>query len=73
MFVFGLIRVDSQIFDSIRKQLFRQEDRIYRINKSGFRKRRTPQNDPMGFALIHSPSVLSVTSVVNSAGFGSKR
>ena len=33
-------------------------DRIYRINKSGFRKRRTPQNDPIGFALIHSPSVL---------------
>ena len=42
----------------------RQEDRINRIsrisriNKSGFRKRRTPQNDPIGFALIHSPSVL---------------
>jgi hypothetical protein len=42
----------------------RQEDRINRIsriNKSGFRKRRTPQNDPIGFALIHSPSVLSVS------------
>ena len=40
------------------------------MNKSGFRKRRTPQNDPMGFALIHSPSVLSVSSVVHSAGPG---
>jgi hypothetical protein len=42
----------------------RQEDRISRIsriNKSGFRKRRTPQNDPIGFALIHSRSVLSVS------------
>ncbi|NBR48118.1 hypothetical protein EBU02_04615 [bacterium] len=28
------------------------------MNKSGFRKRRTPQNDSIGFALIHSPSVL---------------
>ena len=36
-------------------------DRIYRINKSGFRKRRTPQNDPIGFALNHSPSVLYVS------------
>ena len=26
--------------------------RIYRINESGFRKRRTPQNDPIGFTLI---------------------
>ena len=40
------------------------------IKKSGFRMRRTPQNDPMGFDLIHSPSVFSVSSVVNSAGFG---
>ena len=31
------------------------------INKSGFRKRLTLQNDPIGFALIHSPSVLSVS------------
>ena len=52
------------------KKLFRQEDRIYRINKSGFRKRGTPQNDPIGFALIHSRSVISVSSVVNFAGFG---
>jgi len=47
-----------------------QEDRIFMIKKSGFRMRRTPQNDPMGFDLIHSPSVFSVSSVVNSAGFG---
>ncbi len=31
------------------------------INKSVFRKRPTPQNDPIGFTLIHSPSVLSVS------------
>ena len=31
------------------------------IKKSGFRMRRTPQNDPMGFDLIHSPSVFSVS------------
>ncbi len=61
---------NTRIVDLTRKQIFRQEDRIYRINKSGFRKRRTPQNDPIGFALIHSRSVLSVSSVVNSAGLG---
>ena len=46
------------------------------MNKSGFRKRRTPQNALIGFALILSPSVLSVlsvSSVVNSAGFRFKR
>jgi len=31
------------------------------IKKSGFRMRRTPQNDPMGFDFIHSPSVFSVS------------
>ena len=36
---------------SARKEFFRQE------NRSGFRKRRTAQNDPMGSTLIHSPSV----------------
>ena len=38
------------------------------INKSGFRKRRTPQNDPIGFTLIHSPSVLfdSLRSLLRS-------
>gem|GEM_PF-2001690 len=62
------VRVRIVYFQSglTRKQLFRQEDRI---NKSGFRKRRTPQNDPIGFALIHSPSVLTVSPVVNFAGF----
>ena len=43
------------------KKLFRQEDRISRINKSGFRKRGTPQNDPIGLTLIHSRSVISVS------------
>jgi len=40
------------------------------IKKSGFRKWGNPQNNPMVFTLIHSPSVFSVSSVVNSAGFG---
>ena len=38
------------------------------INKSGFRNRRTPQNDPIGFTLIHSPSALfdSLRSLLRS-------